>query len=420
MKILFYRDVGTLISGTLLAQLINLLAYAVLTRTYSTEAFGNFAIFLSTATIVGTVACLRFDIVVQAAPFAQRRVAHVIGTRFAALISLVLALLYVAVAPPSGWATLATAALLGIATFLTGYTLSGQALLVKHKRYRTTATTNVARTLLTAAPQIGFFWLLPGPFGLMLGYCVGAAVQAAMQRQALQDVPRRNVSKRRMRAMLRRYRMYPIYDLPSALLATASLFAGNYLVFALYGAASAGLYAMAFRLITLPLALIGSNLSEVFFQRASLAYEQRQPIWPFMRLALLVAGGLAIAAAIATTLLAPPVIDFYLGSEWSAVAELMIALTPLMALRLLSLSVGSTPLVLRRPQWLLIHSAALLAVLLLSALMASIWELDLFAFLWLSSISSAAVYALFVLVLIATVAGNRYDAKVARSSSTRG
>ena len=69
---LYLRQVGVLFSATAVAQLINFVSYPLLSRTYDSIAFGYFAIFVSAASIIGPLACGRFDIVVQAAPHAQR------------------------------------------------------------------------------------------------------------------------------------------------------------------------------------------------------------------------------------------------------------------------------------------------------------------------------------------------------------
>ena len=69
---LYLRQVGVLFSATAIAQFINFLSYPMLSRTYDSVAFGYFSVFLSAASIVGALACGRFDVVFQAAPQAQR------------------------------------------------------------------------------------------------------------------------------------------------------------------------------------------------------------------------------------------------------------------------------------------------------------------------------------------------------------
>lgn len=416
----FFKSVSTLFTGTVIGQAVNLLAYPVIARTYDAPAFGSFAIFLSTASILGTVACLRFDVVVQAAPFSQRQSVHRLGVVIAAVISLLTAAFYLLLVPFEWRTSVPYAGALALAIFLTGYSLSAQALLIKHERYRVTAAAAVLRTVFTALPQILLFWFMPGPFGLIAGYCVGAAFQSAMQLYALAEVPSRKVSVRRMLALLMRYRVFPLFDVPSALVATASLYAGNYVVFALYGAASAGIYAMAFRLATLPLSLVGSNLSEVFFQKASKDYSEGTPIWPLMLTTLGAAGIFAAAMLVGIVLLSGPVIHLYLGSKWALVSYVLIALAPMMCMRLLAVAVGSTPLVLRRPQWSLISNLLLFSVLAAASLLAWIKEIGLIDFLWITSLGSSGVYAGFIIILMRIVKSQASAANIPRISSGEG
>ena len=104
-------------------------------------------------------------------------------------------------------------------------------------------------------------------------------------------------------------------------------------------------------------------------------------------------------------LFARPVIDLYLGRRWAGVAEVVIALAPMMAIRLVSVAIGSTALVLRRPQWSLVANAGLLAILVGSWLAARLWRLGFMDFLWLTSLASVAIYAGYILFMVRAVAG---------------
>src|SRR5262249_39342788 len=57
----FVSDVLKLVSGTVVAQIVSLLAAPVLTRLFTPAAFGVVTIFVSISAVFGTVVCLRYD-----------------------------------------------------------------------------------------------------------------------------------------------------------------------------------------------------------------------------------------------------------------------------------------------------------------------------------------------------------------------
>ena len=61
----FGSDVLKLVTGTVLAQGISLLLSPLLTRIYAPQAFGVWAIFSSITTIIGVIACLRYEVTIM-------------------------------------------------------------------------------------------------------------------------------------------------------------------------------------------------------------------------------------------------------------------------------------------------------------------------------------------------------------------
>ena len=61
----FASDILKLVSGTAFAQIITILASPILTRLYSPEAFGFLAIFISITSIIGVIACMRYELAIM-------------------------------------------------------------------------------------------------------------------------------------------------------------------------------------------------------------------------------------------------------------------------------------------------------------------------------------------------------------------
>jgi lipopolysaccharide exporter len=61
----FAADVFKLVTGTTLAQAVAVLASPLLTRLYGPEAFGFLALFISITSILGVVACMRYELAIM-------------------------------------------------------------------------------------------------------------------------------------------------------------------------------------------------------------------------------------------------------------------------------------------------------------------------------------------------------------------
>lgn len=405
---LYLQQVGVLFSATAIAQLINFLTYPLLSRTYDSVAFGYFSIFVSAASIIGPLACGRFDIVVQAAPQAQRFAALKLATVISVPVALLSAAGYALYAPAiEGMAIWLAALLFGTTVFLIGFCFSGTAFLIKHEAYRQNGMAIVSRSALTVAPQLILFWVMPDSRGLIVGFSIGVLAQAAVIAVGVRRLGLRGATRRQLATLARRFRQYPIFDVPSTFLSMFTLYAANFFILHLYGPQEVGYFAFAFRLAALPMALLAGSLSEVFFQKAAKAYQSSGGYWGPLRFNLVVAGASAAAIFALTLLLARWAVGIYLGLHWGPVADVLILLAPMMAARFIFITVSAAPLVTGRTGWLLAANA-LLALIIAGVFGLAKWrDMGFEEYLSLSSISTAMVYLLLV-TIIATTAYRRY------------
>ena len=108
----------------------------------------------------------------------------------------------------------------------------------------------------------------------------------------------------------------------------------------------------------LPLQLFNDSLSQVFFQRAARAQEERGEFWQEFRFTLLWSGLISLAMLLGMIFLARPVLAIYLGPGWDLAATILIIMAPMLAIRSVTMSLATTVFVLRRPEWLLFHNIA--------------------------------------------------------------
>jgi O-antigen/teichoic acid export membrane protein len=278
----FLGDVLRLASGTGIAQIVAIVAAPFLTRLYQPEHYGFAAIFVSITSIIGVVACMRYELSIIL-PAEDREAANLV------VASVCVSVLVAATSAgavwvaqghlPIGWDETDLAAmiwLVPIAVFLQGV----------HKALSYWYSRKQQYAGLSVAAVVGAFSSVSGQFGaafagsatgaaLIIAKVVGQFVAAGtLTVQLLKNSGRgfaRNVSVSGIAKGLARYRKFPIYGSTAAVLNSASWQLPVLMLGVFFSPSTVGFYALGFQLLQVPMALIGGSISQVFHQRAGVA-----------------------------------------------------------------------------------------------------------------------------------------------------
>ena len=397
----FFGQFLALFSGTVLAQLFNLASYPLLARLYTPADFGVLGTFIAAAAIPGALACGRFELAIPLAAHSGRRailwLCFALSLAVAIGATMVFALYWSWTGAPHLWLF---APLLFVAVILTGVVNATTMFLMRHESFRFASSGTVLRTAATVLIQLGFAFTVPGAAGLVIGFCAGLVAQAVLGLAvAIRNHGIGRPQRRGMAAMFQRFRPQVIVDVPGSTLAAVSINAIPFFLQALYGIKAVGHFSLGQRVAVLPLQLFNDSLSQVFYQRAARAQEERGEFWAEFRFALLWSGAISLAMLTGLLLFARPVIAIYLGAQWELAGEILVILAPMLAVRSVTSSLGAAALVLRRPVWLLWHNLASAATIAIAALAAKIWDLGFLDFLRLFSLLQGAEYAAYCVVL---------------------
>jgi O-antigen/teichoic acid export membrane protein len=133
-----------------------------------------------------------------------------------------------------------------------------------------------------------------------------------------------------MAAAAREHRASPAFLLPNALLDVVSLQMPILLITAWFGSDDAGQFSMAWRILWLPIALVGAAVGQVFYQR--FAQMQSDPAGARRLLlntwkTLLLLGGPPTLLVLA---LGEPVFAFVLGDEWREAGAIASIIAPML------------------------------------------------------------------------------------------
>lgn len=276
----FLGDLTKLVSGTTLAQIIGIAAAPVLTRLFAPEAFGVFAVFTSIVAVIGVAACLRYDLAVML-PDDDVQAASLL-----LLCILLSGLVAVACLPlvyaGGGWVVASTKAeslgglvwLVPVSVFLTGMFLALNAWGSRVGRYGRLSATRVTQTMTATSSQLaaggaGFGTATALVWSSLLGQVVAAVLLFVTMLGGRWATFVAGARPAALVAVARRYRRFPTIELPGAFVNALSQNAPFLLLAYFFSQSVVGHFSLTYRLIALPITLVGGALAQVYYQRAS-------------------------------------------------------------------------------------------------------------------------------------------------------
>jgi O-antigen/teichoic acid export membrane protein len=335
----FMRRLAMLTASTAAGQIVLVLVSPLLTRLYAPEDFGFLASFTSILGILGMIACLRYDLAIPLCrdeAEARAAVGVAILGAFATALATALpvalfggalaGLLGLPASAPLLWWLPPGMFLIGLVTALNAWAMQRQAL-------RELAWSKVALSSGQAAAQTGLGLTIGGPQGIVSGYALGyvaaAWVQLRRNREALTGL----LAAARPRALLAvagRYRRFPLLSSWGALLNSANRLLPALLLAVLYGPQIAGFYALAQRIVGIPIRFVAISASQVYIsESARLAGRDHDALHAaFVQTTLrLCAIGAVYLGGVA--LVGPWLFELVFGDGWAPAGDMVRLLFPM-------------------------------------------------------------------------------------------
>ena len=278
----FAGDVFTLVQGTTIALIVSLLVSPIITRLYGPEAFGLVALFISITNLLGVIACLRYEVAILL-PKTDEEAANLFGLCMVIVVCIslitipVLILLKVPIvqylkAPQLGpfiW-------LISPTLVITGTFLALNYWNTRTKHFYRLSIARVTSSLSTSGIQLGFGFLGYASGSVLIGaYIFGQLVSTTVLGiQILRDhlsFFRHAITRKGMVELLKQYSNFPKFEVVGSLINTLSWQVPVFLLSNFFTTTIVGYYSLGMMVVTYPMTLVGSSISQVFFQRAAMA-----------------------------------------------------------------------------------------------------------------------------------------------------
>jgi O-antigen/teichoic acid export membrane protein len=324
----YIRQIATLMSGTLISQVLMLAIIPVLTRIYTPAEFGIYSLFFSVATILGLVSSWKYDQAIMLPKSDKDANAllflSIVITLFTALVTLFVILIfhdflmeYFGKLDYFIWLIPLSVLVIGLFQVFNAYS-------TRHELYKKIMLSQVTNSTTTVTTQTLSRYLFNFN-GLIIGKVLGdllALLLLVKSNIKENTLHLKDLSKRRVVLNMKKYDDFPKYQSFNVFINSISQNVPVILFVSLFSPEIAGFYSLMVRALQAPVLLIGSSTRQVFYQKASKLYAEGKSFYELYKKTTLGLLKLFIAPFLVIFLFGDEIFSFVFGEEWRVSGEI--------------------------------------------------------------------------------------------------
>ncbi|MCW8905860.1 MAG: oligosaccharide flippase family protein [Sedimenticola sp.] len=324
----FTKDTGVLAFGTIVSQLVIILSSPVLTRFYSPADFGMLAVYSAILGAVSPVISLRYDIAIVLPRSKQKANDLVILSLLIVTVFSLLSLVLIPVFDDEfvkafgqdyghiiPW-------LLFISILLVGTHQIAIFWAIRHKSYQAISGSKLSQSVFMVTVQLVCHRF--GSIVLILGQIIGQIISTAYLLFMVCVRERRSIKAstcERLQSVASEYQKFPIYTTWSALVNSAGVQLPIMIFAIIFGIKVTGYYALAQRILTLPMAIVGDAIQSIFFTNIS-EEVRRDRVSHIISALFSLLIQLVLPPMLLVLLFAPEAFAYVFGDTWGYSGEL--------------------------------------------------------------------------------------------------
>lgn len=339
LKSSFTKDVITLFSGSLIAQVISILFSPILSRIYTPEDYGLFALYLSVLNILIVIAPLRYEMAImlpkeESDAIKVSNIALIFITLFS-FITLIISVLfnkYISIAlgniEISKWLYF-----IPLGLFLSGCYQVFNYYLNRKKEYKNISLSKITQNSINSLTSLGFGLMKYNVGGLIYSSLLGqfASILVLLKKINVKIFFKSdNLKLAELKSLSREHKEFPLYSLPTAILDVFSLQLPIVLITHFFGTSEVGHYSFAMRVLTLPITLIGASVSQVFYQKISSVVNENGDAKGLIKKTWLHLAYIGIVPMLILLIWAPEIFSFVFGEKWFTAGKVAMIMSPML------------------------------------------------------------------------------------------
>lgn len=397
----YIKNISLLLKGSIISQIIAIGSVPIITRVYNPDIFGQYSLIIAILSIVIPILTLKYDSALMLAEddFELKSIFYLSFyiSIFITLISILIIHVYLTMTDV--YISIFNYVLIFLILLLSAIVNLFTAYNNRNGNYQLLAKVTVRRSLVQNLSSILLGSLYSTSSSLLtanlLSNLSGLKKQYAKTDIKIKLIP---ITKDRLKILSKFYR-FPLYNLPTSIVNSLSFAILTIFIGSLYGLEMVGLYALAYKMLGLPISIISSNVSKVYYQVASSLYNNGES---FKKQFNSTSGILIFISIIINGLVilfAERIFTLFFGEEWSYSAEIATILVPMFTIRMVVSALSSTMLIKNKQGLDLIIQSLFILSSLLSFITVLNLSLTIEFFLMLISATYSIIYLIYFIYI---------------------
>lgn len=339
----FRSNVLTLMTGTAIAQAIPIAISPILTRIYTPNDFGVFAIYSAITAIIGVMATGRYELAIMLPKKESDAVnIAILSALVATLISFITFIVVYTfntritkmLSNPevSNWLYLMPLSILMMGVYQSLNYWNN-----RKKQFNRLALSRVLQSSGTAVTQLGLGYGTGLSGGLIVGsICgLGASIATLTKMNWAEDrVLQKEIKKASMLANARLYKKFPMVSAWGSLFDSSAQQMPIFIITNFFGVAITGLFSMTFKVLNMPMTLISGAISQVLFQKvATLHNKQSELLYNYILKIFFLLLAITIPFLIVIGFFGVEIFTFVFGQSWAQAGKFAALISVAVAVR---------------------------------------------------------------------------------------
>lgn len=351
-----FRSILTVLSGSVIAQLIAIAVLPALTRLYDAEAFGRYQIYLSVLNVAIIFAAFRYEVALLGAR-PGRVLENLLKLTFRLCI-LTGMVAVVAAGIADLWMPNLVSPLRDVIFILPGAMIVAglyqmlSYLPIRERNYRLSARSKILQSVgfsvgalgCAVFPFIGVGLVLADTFGRVAG-----SIAILVRSGNLWRILISPISFSAMRFTAVRFKEFGFFTFPGTLLSALGAAVVPFAFLALFNLEVAGQYALVERFILMPIAIVAVAVSQVFTgEFAKLYRTDKVGLNGAYRKALFQLLAIGLLPTVLGMVFSPTVVPFVFGADWVMAGKLCAIAFPIAYMRFVATALTMTLIIIER------------------------------------------------------------------------
>jgi len=316
------KNVSTLILGTLIAQFITIILTPILSRIFSPQEFGLFAIIFSLSGILSSIIGGRYEIAIVQA---KNNLESINLSFITAIIMIICTTVFIIICffLEKNFLEISNLPyrlilLIPAITLFIGFFNIMNMLNTKFENYKTIAFSKIIRSIIQGILPILLSLISLSSLNLIFGFIGGfvGAYIVLFKKKFFDIFYKNHISFKDITLLLKKYKEFPLYSAPSSLADAITLQFPLIFIYFIAGEAMNGYYFLAARMISIPASLIGLSYAQVFYRDIVAIVDNNSEMLPFLIKTSKKLTIIAIPIFIFIFFASPKMFPFIFGIEW--------------------------------------------------------------------------------------------------------